>query len=716
MKKTNKPTLPYPACLRAVVCVTFVLCIGYTVIAKGSAFGAYIGDILDSGTPSTSSTPAAVAGNNASQSPAIGSDEDFPALAPPAPKAQPKSVETRKKGSGGQSKPKSGDPESEAVECCMEEDVEEVRDERKIQGKNVWGQQQKKKPVDSIQTPIEPPQPQAAGKKQSLRMMRILSKDSVTSVAPLSSDTPGKSLTPSTESLLHFSDTASILSGTTESRPVSPPPTLPPRQEPATASMPTAKKKAGVAIVGPESADQPLVVSKSKSALKKERIAAQKEKERKAADEAAAAKARDVQAPISARKTKKKERKAAANKRGDDSTKDHDDTGSERPEDSASVAGSNRDDDRRGAGMLEEMLGGDENQQRQQQQQQQAQQHWHKPAANATPAQLVAEITAEESIDWRESEMFKPLNGLKGGEYHISAEDIAKIRASFGVPAGSLASANPSAQLKASGVPHAIHLSLRGGGSFETPILITQQGTVLRGLTPQQELRYVEMENRRSAELAWQRWGSATVPNIADFTSASTPPMATAIATTTATATSSSSSYSVEKTADWRAAVAAHSMAAGLAVAGNVARNMQLGTVEGDQLNTKDALDYLWNTVMPALPCYAQEHLEGLAHKMAMSGCKVSVGFDSGGISSGGAGEQMDGGGNSGSGNRGSREPTVTLDVKLEGPSIKGLPKLGGLGVKELEKLMLQSRKETEVLEKKLEKLIKRNRKIVGLC
>ena len=706
-----------------------MLCIGYTVVAKGSAFGAYIGDILDSGAPSTSSTPAAVASNSSSQSPSIGSDEDFPALAPPAPpapKAQPKPapVETRKKGSDGQSKSKSGDPESEAVGCCTGEDAEEARDERKIQGKDVWGQQQKKKPVD----PIEPPQPQAMSKKQSLRMMRILSKDSVTSVAPLSSDTPGKSLTPSTESLLHFSDTASILSGTTESRPVSPPPALPSRQEPATASIPAVKKKSGVAIVGPESADQPLVVSKSKSALKKERIAAQREKERKEADEAAAAKARDVQAPISARKTKKKERKAAANKRGDDgshSTKDQDDTGSERPEDSASITGSNRDDDRRSAGTLEEMLGGDENQQqhqqrRRQQQQQQAQQHQHKPAANATPAQLVAEITAEESIDWRESEMFKPLNGLKGGEYHISAEDIAKIRASFGVPASSLASTNPSAQLKASGVPHAIHLSLRGGGSFETPILITQQGTVLRGLTPQQELRYVEMENRRSAELTWQRWGSATVPNIADFTSASTPPTATAIAAATTTASSSSSSYSVEKTADWRAAVAAHSMAAGLAVA----RKMQLGTVEGDQLNTKDALDYLWNTVMPALPCYAQEHLEGLAHKMAMSGCKVSVGFDSGNISNGGAGEQMEsgsgggggGGGNSGSGSRGSREPTVTVDVKLEGPSIKGLPKLGGLGVKELEKLMLQSRKETEVLEKKLEKLIKRNRKIVGLC
>jgi CCR4-NOT transcription complex subunit 4 len=63
----------------------------------------------------------------------------------------------------------------------------------------------------------------------------------------------------------------------------------------------------------------------------------------------------------------------------------------------------------------------------------------------------------------------------------------------------------------------------------------------------------------------------------------------------------------------------------------------------------------------------------------------------------------------------GDHEPTVTVDVKLESPGIKGMPKLEGVGIKELEKLVHQARKETEALEKKVEKLIKRNRKIVGL-
>ena len=639
----------------------------------------------------SASIPTTPALRNPLQSPAIVSDEDFPALAPiSAPKAAsklPTPVGTKKK-----AKTKVGPEPSSEVEATesieekeTEEEEEEEEEEEKSPPEIVWGKQKPSLPqMDTsesiIQTPVESSAPTTASKKQGLRMMRILSKDSAasSSVASPTLNTPVKSVISATESLLQFSDTASVCTGTTESRPVTPAP----QAEPSS----VVKKKFGMPIIGPESADMPLVVVKSKSALKKERIAAQKEKERREAEEAAAAKARDVHAPISARMTKKKEKKAAANKKGGDnnnnnngSFKDHDDTASERPEDTASITSrndSNKDDDRKSAGALEEFSEREENQQQ-------------KPSINYTPAQLVAEIGAEECIDWKECEMFKPLSGLKGGEYHISAEDVAKIRASLPQASASPASTTteatpkqPSIQLTPGSSPSSVHLSLRGGGSFETRMLVTPQGSVLRGLTPQQEKRYIEIEQRRSNERTWERWGAASPPGINDL------PITT------------SSSYPVEKTADWKAAVTAHTMAAGLAAAGNVARNMHLGTEEATRLSTKEALDYLWNTVMPALPGYAQEHLEGLAHSMAMSGCKVSVGFE------GGSGEH------NGSGDH---EPTVTVDVKLESPGIKGMPKLEGVGIKELEKLVHQARKETEALEKKVEKLIKRNRKIVGL-
>jgi hypothetical protein len=487
---------------------------------------------------------------------------------------------------------------------------------------------EKQKPVDTAPPPKAkeespvPPAPTAtpAGtKRQGPLMMRILSKDSSASSSAL----PTPSVTTKADSVLQFSDTASI--GTTESRPVSPPPPAAPE--------PAQKKKKEQPLMGPALADVPLVVTKTKSAIKKEKQD-QRKKEIEAA-ELAAARIAEVQAPIQgrAKKAKKSGKKAstsssapAAHQQQPENSNNNEDTASSRPE-----------------SLIEE-----------QQQQQQ-------PPEPKTPAQLIAEL----GIDFREFEMLKPnVVGLKW-EHHISAEDVAKIRASLPPPGSSPES--PQFHVLPGSDPSSVHLSLRGGGSFETRMLVTPAGSVLRGLTPQQEKRYLEMEERRRNEKSWERWGGGGPPD-----------------------------YPIEKTADWKAAT----MAAGLAAAGSVARHMHLGE-EAQRLSTKEALDYLWNTVMPALPGYAQEHLEGLARQMDISGCKVSVGFED-------AAHSLD---SPDSPHHHQEEALVTVDVKVEGSA----PTPTQYGVRELEKMVMAARKETEALEKKCEKLIKRNRKIVGL-
>lgn len=510
------------------------------------------------------------------------SDEDFPALGPAS--ATLKAVQPAKP----PATPVGSRKEKKKPVLAEEQDPAVVVEEKRDPG-NAWGTQKPKEQSAKLQ-----------GNHPTLRIM--------------SASLPARPA--------EFSDTASVAT-TVESRPVSPPGT------------PVVQRKKELPLTGPALADVPLVVTKTKSALKKERIQAMKEKERKEAEEAAAEKAKDVQAPIMGR-TAKKERKAAGSRKKYAAAIDNDDTASERPEDTASVtSGRTKDDDHKKEEAEDT-----------------------RPVVS-TPAQLIAELVAEEGIDFRDCEMFKPqVVGLKW-EHHVSSEDVAKIRAGLANSPGD--AKKPSIQLSApTASPHAsVHLSLRGGGSFETRMLVTPAGSVLRGLSEAQEKRYMDMETRRGQERTWERWGCAAAPpGIGELVHPSS-----------------------GKAADWKAAVTAHTMAAGLAAAGSVARHMHLGAEEATRLSTKEALDYLWNTVMPALPGYAQEHLEGLAHTMAMSGCKVSVGYE------------------------GVGEGSVTVDVKLD----------GGVGVGELEGLVGRARKETEGLEKKVEKLIKRNRKIVGL-
>jgi CCR4-NOT transcription complex subunit 4 len=545
------------------------------------------------------------------------------AAAPPPPKAAPiKPVATSKK------------EKKKAVAAASAKKDEVVAEEKKSDPEPV----EKQKTVDTAPAASKVKE-ESSSKRQGPLMMRILSKDSSASSSAL----PTPTATAKAESVLQFSDTASI--GTSESRPVSPPP----------ASETAQKKKKEQPLMGPALADVPLVVTKTKSAIKKEKQD-QRKKEIEAA-ELAAARLAEVQAPIQGRAKKAKK----SGKKPSSSTSSAPATQQQQQQQQQPENNNNTNEDT-ASSRPESLI--DEQQQQQQQQQ---------PPEPKTAAQLIAEL----GLDLRDYEMLKPnVVGLKW-EHHISAEDVAKIRASLPPPGSSPES--PQFHVLPGSDPSSVHLSLRGGGSFETRMLVTPAGSVLRGLTPQQEKRYLEMEERRRHEKSWERWGGAEYP--------------------------------IEKTADWKAAT----MAAGLAAAGSVARHMHLGGDDAQRLSTKEALDYLWNTVMPALPGYAQEHLEGLAKSMEAGGCRVSVGFEDAAVPTDSSPSPSD---SSSPPQHHAEDALVTVDVKVENPAAPTMTTTttpSQYGVLELEKMVMAARKETEALEKKCEKLVKRNRKIVGL-
>ncbi|KAI5849739.1 hypothetical protein BZA05DRAFT_401392 [Tricharina praecox] len=358
----------------------------------------------------------------------IVSDEDFPALAPPQAavgtgvligKKEKKERKRREKKEGRDGKEEETEEVKDGVEKTAEvEKLVEVVEKKEIKtakveetlpmvveisatpGPSKGTEKEERKPPASAFEPSEP-----STKRQGPLMMRILSKDSLRSV-------------PST------------VSDMTESRP----------------STPLINKP----ITGPALADMPLVVTKTKSALKKERLAALKEKERFEAEALAAARANDVQAPLVGRMKKKKEAKLSARKTSDKSTVgDTEDTASERPtSDTVSVADTTD---------LPLPL--------------------PRPAEpeHKTPIQLISEILYSHSSLLR-YEMFKPhLPGLKW-ESMISPEDLLLLRSTA---ANSLTTA-------------AMPLSL-----FESRIFVSPAGSTLHGLSAEQEERYVQLEKEQ---------------------------------------------------------------------------------------------------------------------------------------------------------------------------------------------------------------------------
>ncbi|KAA8897601.1 hypothetical protein FN846DRAFT_893012 [Sphaerosporella brunnea] len=287
-------------------------------------------------------------------------------------------------------------------------------------------------------------EPEAASRRQGPLMMRILSKDS--SASGSSSALP----TPKADSVVHFSDTASA--GSSESRSVSPPPGL----------GSCAGKKPPLSM-GPALADVPLVVTKTKSAIKKEKAEVRK-REIEAAELLRTSQQEPMVAPIigRAKKTKKAGKKATAS-----STP----TTASTPEPSISTAVTNTEPPASAATPIaeyQEQVVEDKDkstpvtsplpstQELPPLQPTTASQQEFK-----TPAQLLSTL----DMDFSFYEMFKsPLTSLKWESY-LTADEVSRIRSS---------------------IPEKVEIN-----TFVSP-----GGAVLRGLTPAQEQRYVELEKR----------------------------------------------------------------------------------------------------------------------------------------------------------------------------------------------------------------------------
>lgn len=118
-------------------------------------------------------------------------------------------------------------------------------------------------------------------------------------------------------------------------------------------------------------------------------------------------------------------------------------------------------------------------------------------ATNKTTAQLLQGMS---DINFATLEMFKPIVGLKW-ELHITADDLAQIKIHDSITGAK--HERSGQQLQQSGMTE---ISLRGGGTVATHQLITPGGSVLTGLTQEQEMRFMELEENRKREKGWQRY------------------------------------------------------------------------------------------------------------------------------------------------------------------------------------------------------------------
>lgn len=117
-----------------------------------------------------------------------------------------------------------------------------------------------------------------------------------------------------------------------------------------------------------------------------------------------------------------------------------------------------------------------------------------------TTAQLLQEMS---DINFATLEMFKPIVGLKW-ELHITTDDLAQIKIHDDTT--SAKHERSGQQLQQSGMTE---ISLRGGGTVATHQLITPGGSVLTGLTQEQEMRFMELEENRKREKGWERYPAA---------------------------------------------------------------------------------------------------------------------------------------------------------------------------------------------------------------
>ncbi|RPA96621.1 hypothetical protein L873DRAFT_1693773 [Choiromyces venosus 120613-1] len=119
--------------------------------------------------------------------------------------------------------------------------------------------------------------------------------------------------------------------------------------------------------------------------------------------------------------------------------------------------------------------------------------------SSKTAAQLLAELQATTGIKFSELDMFKPLTTLKW-EHYITSEEIQLIKAAVAENNTS----QPILTVEPGCNPY--QYPIRGGGLVNISLATTPTGFQMMGLSAAQQERYTRLEERQTRAKAWQKW------------------------------------------------------------------------------------------------------------------------------------------------------------------------------------------------------------------
>jgi len=122
-----------------------------------------------------------------------------------------------------------------------------------------------------------------------------------------------------------------------------------------------------------------------------------------------------------------------------------------------------------------------------------------KQQSTKTTAQLLAEFREAAEIKFSELDMFKPLTTLKW-EHYVTSEEVQLIKAAI------VENNNSQPILTVEPDCHPYQYPIRGGGVVNISLVTTPTGFQMTGLNAEQQERYLRLEERHGRGKAWQKW------------------------------------------------------------------------------------------------------------------------------------------------------------------------------------------------------------------
>ncbi|CAZ83348.1 unnamed protein product [Tuber melanosporum] len=116
-----------------------------------------------------------------------------------------------------------------------------------------------------------------------------------------------------------------------------------------------------------------------------------------------------------------------------------------------------------------------------------------------TTAQLLAEFQEAAKMKFSKLDMFKPLTTLKW-EHYITSEEIQLIKTAV------IENNNSQPILTVEPDCHPYQYPIRGGGVVNISLVVTPTGLQMTGLSAEQQERYLRLEERHGRGKAWQKW------------------------------------------------------------------------------------------------------------------------------------------------------------------------------------------------------------------